>query len=164
MSLTDWVLLGCIVLMLAYAIYDEFIMPRRRGETLLRVQLLRKTRLDCLIFVALIGILIYQNITTGGTTFTTYLLTTIAFVAIYLAYIRPPKMLFKPEGFFFANAFIAYNRIKTMKLSEDGVLVFGLNTGNIPVELHRIDDLDKITALFSPAQGQTPTLTEKPAK
>lgn len=35
MTVTDIVLVLFIVALLAYAIYDEFIMPRRHGETLL---------------------------------------------------------------------------------------------------------------------------------
>lgn len=153
MSLTDWALFAFIVLLFSYAIYDEFIMPKRRGDTLLKVQLMRKTRLDCLIFVALIGILIYRNITTGGTTLTTYLLAFIALLSVYIAYIRHPKLIFKPSGFFFANAFIDYQRIKSMHLTEDGVLIFGLDSGNLPVELHHIDDLSAIEALFSSQKG-----------
>jgi uncharacterized membrane protein YobD (UPF0266 family) len=35
MTVTDIVLVLFIAALLAYAIYDEFIMPRRHGETLL---------------------------------------------------------------------------------------------------------------------------------
>ncbi|CAG8998800.1 MAG: hypothetical protein CENE_00760 [Candidatus Celerinatantimonas neptuna] len=148
MSLTDGVLIAFIVLLFGYAVYDELIMPQRRGHTLLKVSLLQKTRLDCLIFVVLIGILIYRNVITEGSTFTTYLLISLALIAVYLAYIRHPKLLFKERGLFFANAFIDYQRIKSMNLTEDGVLVFGLDSGKLPIELQQIDDLDQITELF----------------
>ena len=36
------------------------------------------------------------------------------------------KTHFKKHGFFFANVWIEYNRIKEMNLSEDGVLVMQL--------------------------------------
>ncbi|MFM2484908.1 DUF986 family protein [Celerinatantimonas yamalensis] len=157
MSVTDWVLFGFIILLFGYAIYDEFIMPRRHGKTILHIPLLRKTRLDSLIFVALIAILLYRNMTNGGRPFTTYLLVMVALLSVYLAYIRQPKLLFKPSGFFFANAFIDYQRIKSMNLTEDGVLVFGLDSGNLPIELHRIDDLGKITELFSRQETQPMT-------
>ena len=42
MTVTDTVLVLFIVALLAYAIYDEFIMPRRHGETLLTLPLLRR--------------------------------------------------------------------------------------------------------------------------
>ena len=42
MTVTDTVLVLFIVALLAYAIYDEFIMPRRHGETLLTLPLLQK--------------------------------------------------------------------------------------------------------------------------
>ncbi len=57
MSLTDGVILIFILLMLAYALYDEFGMNLLKGKTLLKVQLKRGNRLDCLIFVGLIAIL-----------------------------------------------------------------------------------------------------------
>ncbi len=34
--------------------------------------------------------------------------------------IRSPKLILKKHGFFFANVWIEYNRIKEMNLSEDG--------------------------------------------
>lgn len=42
MTVTDIVLVLFIVALLAYAIYDELIMPRRHGETLLTLPLLRR--------------------------------------------------------------------------------------------------------------------------
>ncbi len=47
MTVTDIVLVLFIAALLAYAIYDEFIMPRRHGETLLSLPLLRRGRVDC---------------------------------------------------------------------------------------------------------------------
>lgn len=63
MTVTDIVLVLFIVALLAYAIYDEFIMPRRHGETLLSLPLLRRGRVDAFIFAGLIVILIYNNVT-----------------------------------------------------------------------------------------------------
>lgn len=157
MTFTEIGLIAFIVLLFGYAIYDEWIMPRRKGETLLKVRLLRKTRADSVIFVIMMAILLYHNISSHGSDLTTYLLTMVSLLAIYIAFVRSPKLLFKPTGFFFANAFIRYDRIKTMNLSEDGVLVFGLDTGNLPIELHNIDDLDDIAKLFRLHRGNTKT-------
>ncbi|PAC66846.1 hypothetical protein CGS27_31055, partial [Enterobacter cloacae] len=54
MTVTDTVLVLFIVALLAYAIYDEFIMPRRHGETLLTLPLLRRGRIDAFIFAGLV--------------------------------------------------------------------------------------------------------------
>ena len=62
MTVTDTVLVLFIVALLAYAIYDEFIMPRRHGETLLTLPLLRRGRIDAFIFAGLVVILIYNNV------------------------------------------------------------------------------------------------------
>ncbi|MCO5759828.1 DUF986 family protein, partial [Citrobacter freundii] len=71
MTVTDTVLVLFIVALLAYAIYDEFIMPRRHGETLLNLPLLRRGRIDAFIFAGLVVILIYNNVTSHGAILTT---------------------------------------------------------------------------------------------
>ncbi|KEP73764.1 hypothetical protein HR12_38295, partial [Microbacterium sp. SUBG005] len=63
MTVTDTVLVLFIVALLAYAIYDEFIMPRRHGETLLTLPPLTPwTHLMRFIFAGLVVILIYNNV------------------------------------------------------------------------------------------------------
>ena len=46
MTITDLVLILFIAALLAFAIYDQFIMPRRNGPTLLAIPLLRRGRID----------------------------------------------------------------------------------------------------------------------
>ncbi|WJY13176.1 DUF986 family protein [Pectobacteriaceae bacterium CE90] len=144
MSVTDIALIISIIIALLYAIYDEFIMARLQGTTQLCVYLRRSNRLDTFIFIGLIAILIYKNITTQGTPLTTFLLSFLALVAIYIAYIRHPKLLFKSQGFFYANIFIAYRRIKNINLSEDGILVIELEQRRLLINVQQLDDLEKI--------------------
>ncbi len=148
MSLTDGVLLIFILLMLLYALYDEFGMNLLKGKTLLRINLKRRNRLDCLIFVGLIAILIYRNVISQGAPITTYLLISLALIAVYISYIRWPKILFKKQGFFYANAFIDYQRIKAMNLSEDGILVIDLEQRRLLIQVTHLDDLEKIYKFF----------------
>ncbi|RJT17389.1 DUF986 family protein [Buttiauxella izardii] len=148
MTLTDVVLLVFIVLLLGWAIYDEFIMDKLKGKTLLKITLLRRNRIDSTIFVGLVAILIYNNVTTHGTALTTWLLSALALLAIYISWIRQPKLLFKSEGFFFANVWILYSRIKEMNLSEDGVLVMQLEQRRLLIRVKDIDDLEKIYKLM----------------
>ena len=148
MTLTDVVLLVFIVLLLAWSIYDEFIMDKLKGKTLLQITLLRRNRIDSTIFVGLVAILIYNNVTTHGTPLTTWLLSALALLAIYISWIRQPKLLFKTEGFFFANVWILYSRIKEMNLSEDGVLVMQLEQRRLLIRVKNIDDLEKIYKLM----------------
>lgn len=140
MTVTDIVLVLFIVALLAYAIYDEFIMPRRNGETLLTLPLLRRGRIDAFIFAGLVVILIYNNVTSHGAILTTWLLCALALMAIYLFWIRSPKLIFKKQGFFFANVWIEYNRIKEMNLSEDGVLVMQLEQRRLLIRVKNIDE------------------------
>ncbi|KPD02670.1 DUF986 family protein [Moellerella wisconsensis] len=144
MSLNDIILAIIILLMLAYAIYDEFIQPTRQGKTLLKIKLKRKHRVDAVIFIVLVSIVIYTNITRDGNLLTTYLLLATILMAIYLAFIRSPKLLFKQDGFYFANTFILFNRIKTMNLSEDGILIVGLEKNKLYIRVTQLDDLQKI--------------------
>lgn len=152
MTVTDIVLVLFIVALMAYAIYDEFIMPRRHGETLLALPLLRRGRVDGFIFAGLIVILIYNNVTSNGALLTTWLLCALALMAIYLFWIRSPKIIFKKHGFFFANVWIEYNRIKEMNLSEDGVLVMQLEQRRLLIRVKNIDDLEKISRLLLKTQ------------
>lgn len=152
MTITDWVLVFFIVALLAFAIYDQFIMPRRHGTTLLSIPLLRRNRIDGAIFVGLIAILIYNNINNNGAQITTWLLSSLALMGLYLFWIRSPKIIFKPAGFFFANIWIQYPRVKQMNLSEDGVLVMQLEQRRLLVRVKNIDDLEKISKLLLSAQ------------
>jgi len=152
MTVTDTVLVLFIVALLAYAIYDEFIMPRRHGAPQLPLPLLRRGRIDAFIFAGLVVILIYNNVTSHGAILTTWLLCALALMASYLFWIRSPKLIFKKHGFFFANVWIEYNRIKEMNLSEDGVLVMQLEQRRLLIRVKNIDDLEKIYKLLLKTQ------------
>ena len=144
MTLTDSILVLFIAALLAYAIYDELILPQRNGKTQLALPLLRRSRVDATIFVGLLIILIYNNVTNGGTSLTTWLLCALSLLAIYLFWIRVPKIIFKARGFYYSSVWIEYNRIKEMNLSEDGVLVMQLEQRRLLVRVKNIDDLEKI--------------------
>ncbi|WP_323835569.1 DUF986 family protein [Photorhabdus africana] len=144
MNLNDIALTGLIVLMLAFAVYDEFVVNFLKGKTHLQIKLKRKHKIDALIFIILILIVVYNNITAYGSRLTTYLLLFTILVTIYIAYIRSPKLFFKNNGFFYANTFISYSRIKTMNLSEDGILVIGLENKKLYISVSQIDDLERI--------------------
>lgn len=148
MTITDIVLIFFVVALLAWAIYDELIMPKRHGETLLALPLLRRSRIDGFIFAGLLVILIYNNVTNNGSVLTTWLLCALVLLAIYLFWIRAPKIIFKTTGFFFANVWIEYSRIQKMNLSEDGVLVMQLEQRRLLIRVKNIDDLESISHLF----------------
>ena len=148
MTITDLVLILFIAALLAFAIYDQFIMPRRNGPTLLAIPLLRRGRIDSVIFVGLIVILIYNNVTNHGA----LILSALALMGFYIFWIRVPKIIFKQKGFFFANVWIEYSRIKAMNLSEDGVLVMQLEQRRLLIRVRNIDDLEKIYKLLVSSQ------------
>ncbi|ADO48229.1 DUF986 family protein [[Enterobacter] lignolyticus] len=152
MTITDLVLVLFIIALMAYAVYDQFIMPRRNGPVLLSIPLLRRGRADGLIFVGLVAILIYNNINSHGELMTTWLLSALALMGLYLFWIRVPHIIFKSHGFFFNNVWIEYNRIKEMNLSEDGVLVMQLEQRRLLIRVKNIDDLEKIYHLLIKTQ------------
>ena len=134
MTITDLVLILFIAALLAFAIYDQFIMPRRNGPTLLAIPLLRRGRIDSVIFVGLIVILIYNNVTNHGALITTWLLSALALMGFYIFWIRVPKI------------------IKAMNLSEDGVLVMQLEQRRLLIRVRNIDDLEKVYKLLVSTQ------------
>ncbi|MBQ0317346.1 DUF986 family protein, partial [Providencia rettgeri] len=83
MTFNDAILAIIILLMLVYAIYDEFIQHLLKGKTLLKINLKRKHRIDAIIFIVLICIVIYTNIVRHGNLLTTYLLLVTIFMSIY---------------------------------------------------------------------------------
>ena len=144
MTLTDSILVLFIAALLAYTIYDELVIARRNGKALLTLPLLRRSRVDATIFVGLLIILIYNNAVNGGTSLTTWLLCALSLLAIYLFWIRVPKIIFKAQGFYYSSVWIEYNRIKEMNLSEDGVLVVQLEQRRLLIRVKNIGDLEKI--------------------
>ncbi|MDR0218254.1 MAG: DUF986 family protein [Enterobacteriaceae bacterium] len=148
MSVNDIILMISIILMLAFAIYDEFLIHYFKGKTLLTIKLKRKHRIDVSIFIVLILIIIYNNITSNGELLTTYLLSFIILMGIYFGYIRSPKLFFKETGFYYANRFFNYEKIKAMNLSEDGILMIDLEINKIYISVKELDDLDNIYQFF----------------
>ncbi|MFS4688122.1 DUF986 family protein [Klebsiella quasipneumoniae subsp. similipneumoniae] len=142
MTFTDLVIILFINALLAYAIYDQFIMPRRNGPVLLAIPCFRRSRVDGMIFVGLTAILIYNNITQHGTAITTWLLSALALMGLYLFWIRTPKIIFKPRGFS-SPTWIEYQRIKEMNLSEDRCWM-QLEQRRLLIRVRNIDDLEKI--------------------
>ena len=144
MSLTDYLIIALLALFLLYAIYDEFIMDRLRGKTRLKVLLQRRNKLDSLIFIGLIAIVLWHNVSAQGPQLTTLLLMLLAFMTIYIFWIRRPKLLLKMQGLFFANVWVDYSRINSMNLSEDGVLVMQLEHRRLLIHVKELDDLERI--------------------
>lgn len=144
MQLTDYLIVAFIVLILLYAIFDELIMPRLKGPTRLKILLKRRNKLDSLIFIGLLAILLYQNLQNQGSQLTTTLLLALGAIAVWLFWIRAPKLLFKDGGFFFANAFIRWERVSAINLSEDGVLVVTLEQRRLLIFVRQLDDLETI--------------------
>ncbi|CDL80908.1 DUF986 family protein [Xenorhabdus szentirmaii] len=144
MSLNNSLLIGLIMIMLAFTIYDKFIINQLKGKTLLNVKLKKKHRIDALIFIILIVIIIHNNVTSQGSLLFTCLLSFTLLVTLYLGYIRSPKLLFKKEGFYYMNRFFSYEKMTAMDLSEDAILRVSFGEHKIYISVTNLDDLEKI--------------------
>lgn len=144
MNMNNIVLTILILLMLTYAIYDEFIINLLNGKTKLKIKLRPRNRIDTFIFIILITIVIYHNVIQHGSQLTTYLLMIIVLIAIYLTFIRYPKLYFKDKGFYHNNVYILYDYVKTINLSKNGILIVGLAKRKLFIAVKQFDDLDKV--------------------
>ncbi|MFS1537947.1 MAG: DUF986 family protein [Candidatus Phlomobacter fragariae] len=144
MNMNNIVLTILTLLMLTYTIYEELIVNLLHGKTTLKIKLRRKNTIDAVIFIILITIIIYHNIIQHGSQLTTYLLMITILMAVYLTFIRYPKLYFKDKGFYYNNVYISYEHIKTINLSKDGILIIGLAKRKFYIAVEQFDDLDKI--------------------
>lgn len=144
MSLTEVVLLLFVVCLMGWLLFDEVVTGWLKGPTTLKVGLLRGKRIDGAIFIGLVAILLYNNIHNQGSALTNWLLSVLLLAGVYFVWLRRPMLLFKPEGFWYSSLFIPYSRIQKMNLSEDGVLVIGLESRNLLIRVRNIDDLEQI--------------------
>ena len=144
MSLTDAAILLFTVCLMGWLLFEQVITGWLKGKTLLRVSLLRAKATDSMIFIVLVAILLYNNVASAGSPLTNWLLSLLLLCGIYLAWLRRPLLLFKPEGFWYGAIYIPYSRIQQLNLSEDGVLVAGLGERNLLIRVRDINDLEQI--------------------
>jgi uncharacterized membrane protein YobD (UPF0266 family) len=144
MTLTDSLIALCIAALLLFALYHDLILPRRNGPTRLSVALRRRHKIDSLIFIGLLLILLWNNVTHQGPQLTTTLLMVLLFLAFWLFWLRRPTLLMKGEGLFYGGVWIAYSRIQGLNLSEDGILVMQLEQRRLLIAVQQLDDLERI--------------------
>ena len=104
----------------------------------------RQHKLDSLIFIGLLLILLWNNVSHHGPQLTTSLLMVLSFLAFWLFWLRKPTLLMKNEGLFYAGVWIDYRRIQGMNLSEDGILVIQLEQRRLLIAVQQLDDLERI--------------------
>ncbi|QGM80180.1 DUF986 family protein [Otariodibacter oris] len=147
--MTNIILFLAIILFIVYAIYDQVLMDKQKGKTLLSIRLKRQSKMDAIILVALIALTISQGIQTHIEPLTIYLLATCIVLAIYSTFIRYPRLLLKEKGFFFANIYIDYKKIKQLNLAEKQILVVDLtNERRLLVKIEHKADIEKVVNFF----------------
>ncbi len=143
------ILLASIGVFLLYALYDQWGMNRLKGKTLLKITVQKRTKMDALIFIVLMGILIYQN--QGQIPIVTlYLLAFAILLSLYMAFFRKAFIYFKQEGVFFDNFFVDYRKIAHLNLTQDHFLVMDLTNGKrLSAKLAEKEDEKRIFAFFN---------------
>lgn len=147
--MTNSVLLLGISLFLIYAIYDQVIMDKIKGRTLLSVRLQRQAGTDSIILIGLILLTIYQGVMQQIEALTLFLLSTCIILNIYSSFIRFPKLLLKPHGFFFGNIYFQYKQIYQINLAENHILVIDMKKGKrLLVRFVDQSDIDSVVQFF----------------
>jgi len=144
MAWTDIVLSLSIAALLLLALYIEVVLPQRKGSTLLRVMLRRRHLADSTIFIGLLLILLWKNLSNQGPQLTTTLLLLLCALTFWLFWLRRPALLMKSTGLFYASIWIDYRRIAAINLSEDGILLMQLEQRQLFIAVRDADDLQRI--------------------
>lgn len=146
--MVNFLLILGISIFFLYAIYDQFGTNKLKGKTVLSVRLKRRTRLDSIIFVIIIGVILYQQ-RIQISPITIFLLLFMVLLSFYVAFLRYPQLLFKKTGCYLDNIFIDYKKIKQVKLSENNIVVIDLTNGKrFLAPLNDPDDKNKIFQLL----------------
>lgn len=148
MSVTGMVILVLIIVIFSYLFYESVIVSFLKGKTKLVIPLRKRLLVDQLIFAALLIILYISNNVRGVKGWDNYLLLILTVIFIYYILIRSPKAQFKDNGFFYGLFYTEYDKIKDMRLSEDGVLVVDTDRRRLLLPAKRIEDLEKILKFY----------------
>lgn len=126
--MVNFILCLTLLAFCGFAVYEMLIPPRSHGQTLLCIDLKKRSQLDAFILIGLVGILLYQ---TGLqiSPFTLFLLGMMVIFSLYLAFFRQPRLLFKKTGFYLNTIFVDYQKIDEIKFSEDHYILFYLTNG-----------------------------------
>ena len=133
---------------LAYLIYDIAVQSRRGGQTITAVRLRR--RLADAVFLAIIIVAGLSYEISHDRNPANIVALALLIVLVLVAGLRYPKWRLKKEGFTAGGRYWPYSAIAAMRLSEDGVLVLTLSSGqNIVLPVAHIDDLEHAAAFFT---------------
>jgi len=147
---------------LAYLTYDIFVQSRRGGATLTAVRLRRRAA-DAVFLAVIIAAGLYYEISHDRTPANLAALALLLLLVLGAGF-RYPKWRLKKDGFTAGGRYWPYRAISAMRLSEDGVLVLTLESGqNLILPVARIDDLEHAAAFFT-GEEALQHLFERPVK
>jgi uncharacterized membrane protein YobD (UPF0266 family) len=131
--------------LLAYILYDDFLVRLFKGKTVLSVRLKKRNYIDQLVLAALLVIIFISNAIKGeNNTVMNIVLILLILALLYNTFIKTPCVRFKSDGFFYGLSYTKYDQVKKMNLSEDGVLVVDTNRRRMLLYARKIEDLEKV--------------------
>ncbi|MFX3618186.1 MAG: DUF986 family protein [Sporolactobacillus sp.] len=148
MNLTILFLIVAIAALAAHLIFHEGIAPLLHGKTVLKVTLRKRYWIDQLIFLVILIVLTIANDVRRGDSRVSLLLLVFTILFVFFTFFSAPKAWFKDHGFVYGFGFIDYNRVKNMRLSEDGILVIDTDRRRVLLSAKRIEDLEQILKIF----------------
>ncbi|MBF0784138.1 DUF986 domain-containing protein [Muribacter muris] len=147
--MTNAILLLGILAGFAYALYDQILMDRLKGENRLSVELQRQAGIDVWISVGLIILTVINSLQTGIEPLTLFLLAICILLCLYLAFFRSPRLILKQQGFFFANVYFDYAKIRQINLADKQILVIDLHNGRrLLVRIKQQSDVERVVNFF----------------
>ena len=147
---------------LAYLAYDIGVQSRRGGQTLTAVRLRRRAA-DAVFLAVIIAAGLYYETTHEQNPANISALALLLLLVLGAGF-RYPKWRLKKDGFTAGGRYWPYRAISAMRLSEDGVLVLTLESGqNLILPVARIDDLEHAAAFFT-GEEALQHLFERPVK
>jgi len=146
MAMTGVIVL--IVFTLAYMVYESVVLSFLKGQTQMVIPLRKRLDVDNLLFAFLLAVVYVSNYLRGDRGWYNYLLLIVTIIFLYYAFIRSPKIRLKEKGFFYGVIYTAFDAIKNMRLSEDGVLVVETDRRRLLLHFRNVEDLERIYKFF----------------
>lgn len=132
----------------AFLIYDELVQHYRFGKTLVAMRLKRRAA-DAVFLCLIVAAGLYYEFTQGNSVFNRIALVLLMDLILYHG-LRYPKWRLKAKGFTFGGRYWTYAAIKSMQLSEDGVLLLTLVSGQqLYLPAAHLRELERAAAFFA---------------
>ena len=144
MAFTTATLVVLVLLGLALAVYNEWLIKLRYAPIEFLIVLHRSPRKDYCIVTALLLIVFVQQQSNDSNPLTGLLLVMLILLSGWFAWLRQPVALIKTQGIVTQGRFILWSQVNHYQLTQDGMLVLGLANEQIFLRVKRAEDLQRL--------------------